>query len=909
MWFARAHNGRLRAHSEMALQADRWSRLERLFAEALALQVDARCHFLERACSDDADLLREVEDLLRAHDAPGFLDSVDQPSDRATPLPSLEKGTCLGPWRIGNLIGRGGMGEVYAATRADGAFEQRVAIKLLRHESVGELQRFHAERRILATLEHPGIARLLDGGMAPDGRPYTVMEYVEGRSLTDYCRERRAILRERLELFAHVCEAVSFAHRNLIIHRDLKPANILVTVEGQVKLLDFGIAKLVDAAVAPGTAETTIAPFTPDYAAPEQLCGQPITTATDIYGLGVVLFELLTDARPLPLRGLPSAHALKLLLDRNAPPPSRIARTNPDAPLPARLLVGDLDAIVGKCLRKEAGHRYETVNALKLDTQRHLRKEPVLARGGARAYLARRFARRNWLPIVAVSTLVLAMAAAAMYANSARLRTESALHRADAVRNFVIDLFHQNDPEAGNSKTMSARELVDLGVRRIESSTGGDADTRIELLGVSGNLYRSLGDYQRSAELQARRLNQAEQAYASGDPRRIEAQLDAAGAEVSAEHFDKAHVLFEQALAGATPARVELLALRVRILLGLGHLEAERDNNQQAIEWTDQAIDLLRHLPTATKADLAEALAHRGSYVFRNGQIAEAEQPLREALALLDPKAHDNITNFLTVREDLGIVLTSLGRFEEARPLLSANVAAVRQLFGDEHPKLADALHQLGAAMRQGGDTASAIPVFREALAIYERKYGPDHSFTATALTSLGQALSADGKHQQAIDALLRAHEIYLKTLGPLHTHTVTASIALADTRLTAGDLAGAERDFRAALEAFRKIGDGKHIYAEAARLGLGRTLAAGHRCGEADAPLRQARARFISEFGIDDRRAVDSAMVLVHCLLQDGRREDALALLQENERALAVSHHDVKRQLARVESLRQEFN
>lgn len=210
------------------------------------------------------------------------------------------------------------------------------------------------------------------------------MECVEGQSLSDYCREHRSSLRERLALFTQVCDAVAFAHRNLVIHRDLKPDNILVDAEGGVKLLDFGIAKLLDAAASPRDSDTTIAPFTPDYAAPEQLSGKPVTTATDIYALGVLLFELLTGERPLRTRGLPSTQALKLLLDRAAPSPSRIAQAKSDAPLPARRLAGDLDVIVAKCLRKEATHRYETVNALKHDLERHLRNEPVLARSGAR---------------------------------------------------------------------------------------------------------------------------------------------------------------------------------------------------------------------------------------------------------------------------------------------------------------------------------------------------------------------------------------------------------------------------------------------------------------------------------------------------------------------------------------------
>ncbi|MEO5560861.1 MAG: serine/threonine-protein kinase, partial [Dokdonella sp.] len=253
------------------MQRERWNRLEQIFADALDMPENARSAFLDRACSNDAELRREIDQLLRAHDAPGVLDVAPHAAETPPLNPSLAAGTSLGAWRIDKIVGRGGMGEVYAASRADATFEQRAALKLLRYEAAGQMERFHAERRILARLEHPGIARLLDGGVAQDGRPYTVMEYVEGQSLTDYCRARHASLRERLALFAQVCDAVAFAHRNLVIHRDLKPANILVDADGNVKLLDFGIAKLLDATASPQNADNTIAPFTPDYAAPEQL--------------------------------------------------------------------------------------------------------------------------------------------------------------------------------------------------------------------------------------------------------------------------------------------------------------------------------------------------------------------------------------------------------------------------------------------------------------------------------------------------------------------------------------------------------------------------------------------------------------------------------------------------------------
>ena len=294
----------------------------------------------------------------------------------------LAEGTRLGPWRLLHLIGRGGAGEVYYAERADGVFQQKAAVKVLQRGAVAEVTRFQVEREILARLEHPGIARLLDGGMHSDGRPYMVMEYVEGMSLTEYCETRQLDLRARLRLYIEVCDVVAYAHRNLVVHRDLKPRNILITQEGRVKLLDFGVAKLLDAVAGPAF-EKTSAPLTPDYAAPEQLTGQPITTATDIYALGVVLFELLTTRKPFRNTDVPVAHAVRAVLHEAPPTPSKAARLMPNAFVPHKMLEGDLDAIVAKCLRKEAEHRY--------DERRHARgRHPSISGFGARLCPRRR---------------------------------------------------------------------------------------------------------------------------------------------------------------------------------------------------------------------------------------------------------------------------------------------------------------------------------------------------------------------------------------------------------------------------------------------------------------------------------------------------------------------------------------
>jgi serine/threonine protein kinase/Tfp pilus assembly protein PilF len=889
------------------MPSERWQRIEVLFEEAMDLPSSGRQPFLERQCADDPTVLRDLQELLAEHESNGFLDAA-QPEPKETLVASLTVGTGLGPWRVGALIGRGGMGDVYEARRADGAFDQLAALKLLRSEADIHSARFHAERNILARLEHPGIARLLDGGATPQGRPYTVMEFVEGRTIIEHCKERKASRAERLALFAQVCDAVAFAHRNLVIHRDLKPANILVDANGTVKLLDFGIAKLLDT-TAPNVGDATLAPFTPDYAAPEQLNGDPITTATDVYALGVLLFELLTGERPWRTHALPSAQAAERLREQTPRLPSRIAATRDDPVVPARALAGDLDAIVSKCLRRVAAHRYATVDSLALDLSRHQRNLPVYAREGARTYVARRFLRRNWLPVFSVSVLLLLVTAAALYANDARLRTQRALDRAEAVRGFVLDLFRQNSPSAGHSKTMSALELVDIGARQAVATTGGDPDTRIALLSVSGNLYDSLGEYERSAQLFKLRYDEAKHLYAADDARVIDAQLDVAAAEVSAEHFDSGRALLDQALALAPADKTELLPQRARTLSELADLAARRDDNRGAVTWAEQAVDVLRKLPGNHSNEIAQELAERGRYMFRAGSIAAAEQPLREALQMLDPKDHAAQHALFFVRQPLGQVLTSLGRFDEALPIVRENADAIRAYYGDHHPVLADALHELASALRQSGRGDAAIPLFRESLAIYENVYGPDHSYVAATLTSLGQTLTSTGHHAEAIDALTRAEAINLKSLGPLHTHTVISQIAIAQAQFEAGEYAAAEKGFRQALDAFGKIGDGHHIYAEAARLGLGRTLAAENRFTEAAEDLDTAHSRFVKEFGGDDYRAVQAATLQSHCLLKAGRRDAAKTVIDGTADALQKSTRDTTKQRVLLATAQHEFD
>jgi predicted Ser/Thr protein kinase len=446
---------------------ERWAEVDRLLDRVLALPVTDRAAFVQQT-ADDPRLRDEVLGLLAELETRG--DLLDHPAvdalSRRAPASDLQRGQRIGAYRILSLLGRGGLGEVYLAERADEQFEQRVALKLLRQDAVEHLGLFVSERRILAHLEHPGIARLYDAGVDTRGRPYMVMELVEGVPLTDWCRQRASDLTQRLALFAQVCDAVAYAHQHLVIHRDLKPANVLVTDDGRIKLLDFGVAKLLSGAVEEATRNT---PLTLSYAAPEQLMRATVSTAADIYSLGVLLFELLTGQLPWATGQMPVAVAIEKVLREAAPSPGSIAASKDVMPVPARLLHGDLDAIVAKALRKEPPDRYATVVGLQADVRRHVQGEPVAAREGARLYVFGRFMRRYRLMAAGAAVLIVTLAVGLAGTIWQARRAEAQAARAGAVLHFIEGVFEGADPSVRHGESFTARDLLDRGAKRVDS--------------------------------------------------------------------------------------------------------------------------------------------------------------------------------------------------------------------------------------------------------------------------------------------------------------------------------------------------------------------------------------------------------------------------------------------------------
>ena len=850
------------------MHADRWERLEQLFAESLALPASARVAFLERRCPDDAGLRKEIEALLHAHDTPGVLDVDPDQAARGSLPASLATGARLGAWQIDGLIGRGGMGEVYLATRADQGFTQRGALKLLRHEAAGQLGRFHAERQILARLEHPGIARLLDGGMTADGRPFTVMEYVEGRSLTNYCEETRASFGERLSLFLQVCEAVAFAHRNLVIHRDLKPDNILVDASGKVKLLDFGIAKLIDVS-AGAVADHTVAPYTPDYAAPEQLSGQAVTTGTDIYALGVVLFELLTGERPLRTRGLPSTLALRLALDRDAPTASRIARQNTQAPIPARQLRGDIDAIIAKCLRKETSHRYETVNGLKLDVERHLHNEPVLAREGARLYVLGRLVRRYRWAMAGTCALIIALAIGLTGTIWQARRAETQATRATAVLGFVENLFEGNDPARSKGKTVSARELLDRGAARVDSEFAQQTELRAQLKHTIGKLYLKLGVLDQAKNELTSSIALTPVTGSGVAEQRFERLLDLARVDLAVSETDAALALLDQAsglhLPASFRARAEIAvdSLRARLL-------RQRGDDKNALAVAEKAFLEVQKMLGADHPDVLDATDTYVALLDADGRDREA-LPLAERVAQLreaslgrdDPRTLRSLSVFAEVLQNVdqhsraaelanevlerrvrilgeahpdtadslyqvSRMLYSEGRYRESDEPLVKAIALLRAIEPTDRNLLADAVHQHATNDYQVGNLDAAEKGYRESILLRSALYGPDHRSVLEAQLALALILRSAGRLSEAITLNRHIVEVRARS-GDDTPERINALRALGSSLSANGEHAEAIEHLIAAEEMALRVYGEKHDKPQQTRVLLGQAyMAAG---------------------------------------------------------------------------------
>jgi serine/threonine-protein kinase len=681
------------------LSPERWQRVTDLFNAALEHPPETRAAWLVEQCGGDAALCREVASLLEA----------DSPSDPTTSVaqvvvnaiadtvatPALPPQS-IGPYRILREIGQGGMASVFLAIREGDDFEQRVAIKVVRGLLGGEsLRRFRAERQILASLEHPCIARLLDGGATADGVPYLAMEYVDGEPIDQYCTQQRLGIRERLQLFCRVCDAVSHAHRNLVVHRDLKPSNILVNADGTPKLLDFGIARLI-AEEGPSGMPLTLTGMrvlTPEYASPEQVRGEPITTAADVYSLGVLLFELLTGERPLSFPTRQSAEIERVACTVEPPRPSTAVKTTREA----RLLAGDLDTIILTALRKEPGRRYASASHLADDIRRYLDGRPVLARNPTWKYRSIRFVQRH-LTGVAMTTVLAAVVigfAVTLVLQNRRVRAER--DASEQVTALLLETYSSYDPTESRGSAVTAQELLDTGASRIQGELKGQPAMQARMLDRFGELYTNLGlsdravDVLRSALAARESVGDTDSVAAAQTLTHLAEALTDSGELREAEAFAQraVDILRRRAAAGAELAEA---------LHTLGVLR-DRRGAPDGVEMLTESIELWRATKGADSFEFAggvgaiaasaRSLADRHASLVARADLLRAERSERELLVARRKVLGDVHRLTATSLHRLGLLLRAMDRHAEAEPLLQEALATRRTLLGDGHALVA----------------------------------------------------------------------------------------------------------------------------------------------------------------------------------------------------------------------------
>jgi serine/threonine-protein kinase len=857
---------------------DRWQEIQGLFQQAAELDTAAQAVFLAEACLTDAELRGEVEALLRAERRSGagtfIADAIGRAArDLAIAAAASRVGDRVGPYQLVREIGHGGMGTVYLAERVDEQYRASVAIKFVRSASpAAELERrFRAERQILAALTHPNIAWLLDGGTAPDGTPYLVMEYVDGAPIDAWCDHRGLGLEGRLALFQRVCAAVQYAHQALVVHRDLKPSNILVTADGTPKLVDFGIAKLL----AEGDAEATGTQrlLTPAYGSPEQARGGHITVATDVYSLGGVLFKLLTGHTPFDFTGATPAEVERRLADEAAPLPSATA-------LPAvvwrRRLRGDLDTIVLKALRKEPERRYTSVEQLADDVRRHLEGRPVRARPDTLTYRAGRFATRHRWGVAATAVLAALTGVYTVQLAGERDRARTEATKAAAVADFLKGLFEVSDPSRSRGQTVTARELLDQGARRIATGLVDQPAVQANLMRVIGEVYGSLN------------LNEAARPLLLGALERHRTLHGNSHEEVAAS-LVSAGVLLQNAgeAAAAESSFREALAIRQRlaprddaalapVLSRLAYLVEGTGRYDEAERLYAEALTRSRRIYPADDPRVGTILVRFGGLLRQTDRPADAEPLLREAVVVqrrqygrVHPRVASAVRNLAALRRDQG-------DFAEADTLYREALAIRRELYGDDHQDVATTLHSYALLLQRKGDRAAALAALTEAVAMLERIHGGAHPNLAVGYYDLGVELREQGRYQEAVARFRQAIRMDDRFLAATHPDQGQSRIGLASVYTAQNRHRDAELMLRAALIRRRAALPAGHRYIGDVLSDLGACLTAQRRHAEAERMLHDAYESLRGGQGPDDSRTRRAARLLVALYEAWGKPEQA---------------------------------
>jgi len=796
----------------MRLAMKKWKKIKEIFSDALELEGEERVRYIKKACEGDKQLLDEVYSLLDAHEMPGALDqtmSEIRISAITTARSDRMKGKAIGKYKIIKELGYGGMGSVYLAERADGQFRQRVALKLLRNAIADgqQVQRFRSERQILASLDHEHIARLIDGGVTDDGRPWFAMELVKGIPVTDFCDSGKLTIQNRLKLFLDICEAVGYAHRNLVIHRDLKPSNILIKKEGKAKLLDFGIAKIItDRKSEPALTQPGFLPYTPSYASPEQIRSEPISTASDVYQLGLMLYELLVGIPPYDVSGKTPSAVEDIICNRVPPHPAVQLVKNGGIKNPEEVsrmrrvsvkklkkeLSGELGTIVMKAIRKEPERRYESAGHLADDIRRYLSGRPVKAHADSRLYRVGKFLKRHPAGSVSAAAIVLMAVIYIVTLTWHQQQTRAALAHAEReaeksaqVVEFMLGMFEAGEPRTNPGDLITARELLERGLEEAEM-LNSQPEVQANMYNVIGKVYSGLGRFDDAAEI-----------------------------------LQKA-VELVRPLAGKNNVEIDALA---GYLIDLANAKVRQGRFGEAQSAYREALEILSERYGENHPRVADAKIAMGSWIPVAGLEGAAELRLNALKIRKEWFGEDDLATVEALIQ-AGQIMRSLAKPEEAIDMFEQALNIRKNILGESHPDVQSTRFILADIYRLFKiDFVIAEELYRNGLDILEETNGQNHPSRLHGITSLASLLVTDGRNQEAAELYRENLEVRIEVFGDFHPSVAEGLGQAGRGFKRMGLFQQSEAYHRKALEMWKQLLDEDHTIISGAKAGLAESL------------------------------------------------------------------------------------
>ncbi|MBV6522830.1 MAG: Serine/threonine-protein kinase PknD [Gemmatimonadaceae bacterium] len=834
------------------MDAARWERVQDLFHRVADLAKSEQLRILREECGADMKLHDEVMALLvEDARADSLLDRpVANIADAVLNAPDagVRAGARFGAYTIRRKLGEGGMGVVYLADRVD--LGSVAAIKVLRDAwlSPGLRERFAFEQRALAQLNHPSIATLFDAGTLPDGTPWFVMEYVEGVSLTSWCASRASTLQQRLRLFREVCAAVIHAHRHAIIHRDLKPSNVLVTEDGSVKLLDFGIAKQLDVLDDATRTRTGLRLMTPAYAAPEQIAGTHVGLHTDVYSLGVILYELIAGRLPFDLSDRTPGQAEAIVLESDPLRPSQAARLpahgdSVPAPAVTRDEWKELDVLCLTAMHKEPGRRYPSVEALVRDVDHFVRGEPLEAQPDSARYRVSRFARRHWRPLAGTAAaLVAVIALTAFYAlrlADARNAAVAEAERTQQIQGFLMNLFQGGDEAVGPADSLRVITLIDRGAQEA-ARLDGEPEVQAALHETLGSIYQKLGKQERADTLLESALRQRQAIFDPQHPEIARSMVALGLLRADQARYDEAERFIRDGL-GYLKQRLPPTDARIaRATTALGVVLQNRGEYAKSIAVLQDAVRA-QSGPARSRADLSASLTELANSYFYSGNYTASDSLNRIVLALdreIFGARHPHVADDLI---NLGAIQFEAGHYAEAERYDREALDIISSFYGADHQETASALVMLARAIVSQGRLDEATPILRQVLATQERVYGKSHPRVASALNELGRVAQRQGRLDEAEADFRRMADIYRNVYEDKHYLIGIALSNLAGVYAERREFVRAERMFRDVLRRYSETLEPDHLYVGIAHARLGRALLGQRRFAEGERESRVA--------------------------------------------------------------------